>query len=131
MKAYWDTSALIETIRDADLRRRLKEEGGLTRSHSLAEIFSTLTGGNINLRVSAAQASEMISKLADDLSFFDLAPADVLAALKQAKAKGVRGGRVHDFLHAVAAQKSGVKELLTLDQNDFAGLTENITIRQV
>jgi len=131
MKAYWDASALIETIRNADLRKRLKADGGLTRSHSLAEIFSAITGGNINLRVSADQAAEMVSRLADDLSFFDLAPADVLSALKQAKARGIRGGRVHDFLHAVAAEKAGAKELLTLDRNDFADLTDSVTISQV
>jgi predicted nucleic acid-binding protein len=130
MKAYWDTSALIETIKDGDLRRRLKQEGGLTRSHSLAETFSALTGGNINLRVDADQAAEMVSQLANDLSFFDLAPADVISALKKAKAKGVRGGRVHDFLHAIAAEKSGAKELLTLDENDFTGLTA-IAVSQV
>jgi len=131
MKAYWDSSALIETIDNADLRQRLKQEGGLTRSHSLAEIFSALTGGNVRLRVGADQAAEMLSKLADNLSFFDLAPADVLSALKEAKARGVRGGRVHDFLHAVAAEKSGAKQLLTLDRNDFADLTDTVTVEQV
>ncbi len=130
MKAYWDASALVETIRNSDLRQRLKQEGGITRSHSLAEVFSALTGGNINLRVGIDQAAQTAADLAKELSFFDLAPVDILTALKGAKAKGVRGGRVHDYLHAVAAEKSGVKELLTLDQNDFAGLTK-VAIRQV
>jgi predicted nucleic acid-binding protein len=131
MKAYWDASALVETVRDPALRRRLKEQGGLTRTHSLAEVFSAVTGGNINLRVGADQAAEMVSKLADDLSFFDLVPADVIAALKRARAKGVRGGRVHDYLHAVAAEKSGAKQLLTLDRNDFADLTDTVTVEQI
>jgi predicted nucleic acid-binding protein len=40
------------------------------------------------------------------------------------------GGRVHDYLHAVAAQKSGAKKLLTLDENDFNDLTK-VEIEQV
>jgi predicted nucleic acid-binding protein len=131
MKAYWDASALIEALGDPELRQRLKQDGGLTRSHSLAETFSALTGGNINLRVAPDKAAEMVTNIANDLSFFDLAPADVIAALKQAKARGVRGGRVHDFLHAVAAEKSGAKQLLTLDRNDFADLTDTVTVEQV
>jgi predicted nucleic acid-binding protein len=43
--------------------------------------------------------------------------------LKEARKKGVRGGRVHDYLHAVAAEKSGSRKLLTLDRNDFNDLT--------
>jgi predicted nucleic acid-binding protein len=30
---------------------------------------------------------------------------------------------VHDYLHTVAAEKSGAKTILTLDKNDFADLT--------
>ena len=36
-----------------------------------------------------------------------------------------------DFLHAVAAQKAGVEELLTLDENDFEQLLDNLKVRQV
>ena len=124
--------ALVETIRHASLRQRLKQEGGITRSHSLAEVFSALTGGNINLRVGIGpvQRQNDCRDLAKELSFFDLAPADVLMALKEAKEKGVRGGRVHDYLHAIAAEKAGVKELLTLDRNDFVGLTK-VPVSQV
>jgi predicted nucleic acid-binding protein len=64
------------------------------------------------------------------LDFQDLTAAEVLQALKEARKKGVRGGRVHDYLHAVAAEKSGAKKLLTLDKNDFTALTE-VEIEQV
>jgi predicted nucleic acid-binding protein len=45
-----------------------------------------------------------------------------LAALVQAGKVGVRGGRVHDFLHAMAARKACVEKLVTLNKSDFAGL---------
>ena len=33
---------------------------------------------------------------------------------------GVQGARIHDFLHAVAADKTSSDELLTRNTNDFA-----------
>jgi len=44
--------------------------------------------------------------------------------LENAKRLGVRGARVHDFLHAVAAGKAGATKIFTLDKNDFDDLTQ-------
>jgi predicted nucleic acid-binding protein len=130
MKAYWDSSALIETRLDADLRARLKAEGGVTRTHSLAETFSTLSGNPV-LRVSANDAAATIKALAPHLEFVDLTADEVIAGLDRAQSAGVRGGRVHDFLHALAAKKAGSKSLLTLDKNDFHGLVTGLSVEQV
>jgi predicted nucleic acid-binding protein len=130
MKAYWDSSAVIEACNSPVLRARLHRERGLTRTHTLAEVFSTLTGGNLAFRLDADAAAQTVANLATDLDFHDLAAADVLTALKEARKIGVRGGRIHDYLHAVAAQKSGAKKLLTLDKNDFNDLTQ-VEIEQV
>jgi predicted nucleic acid-binding protein len=130
MKPYWDTSALIEACQSAVLRARLHREGGLTRAHTLAEAFSTLTGGNLAFRLDGDAAAQVITGLASDLAFCDLAAGEVLTALRAARKKGVRGGRVHDYLHALAAEKSGATMLLTLDKNDFKDLTK-VEIQQV
>jgi len=123
MKTYWDSSAIVEAWIDGGLRARLHRDGGCTRSHSLAEVFSSFTGGNLEIRLSADDAARTVAQLAGDLDFVDLSADEVLAALKYARAKGVRGGRVHDFLHAVAAEKAGADKIITLDENDFNGLT--------
>jgi predicted nucleic acid-binding protein len=123
MKDYWDSSAVIEACNSPELRARLHRERGFTRTHTLAEVFSTLTGGNLAFRLGADEAAKTVANLASDLDFQDLAAGDVLKALKEARKKGVRGGRVHDYLHAVAAEKSGSRKLLTLDRNDFNDLT--------
>ena len=47
---------------------------------------------------------------------------EMVAALQTAKEKGAQGGRVHDLMHAVAAEKAGADELWTIDENDFVGL---------
>jgi predicted nucleic acid-binding protein len=130
MRAYWDSSAVIEACNSPSLRARLHQERGLTRTHTLAEVFSTLTGGNLAFRLDADGAARTVASLAADLDFQDLTAADVLQALKEARQRGVRGGRIHDFLHAVAAEKSGARTVLTLDKNDFNDLTE-VEIEQV
>src|ERR1700720_888399 len=117
MKTYWDSSALVAASANLTLRTRLHTEGGVTRTHALAETFSALTGGNLALRVDADAAARIVGSLAQDLHFVDLTSKEVLEALKQARKRGVRGGRVHDFLHAVAAEKTKTGRLLTADEN--------------
>jgi predicted nucleic acid-binding protein len=73
----------------------------------------------------------LVHNLAQDLDFVDLTAKEVLAALKLAQERGVRGGRVHDFLHAVAAEKAGAGELLTSDQHDFESLTNSVKVELV
>jgi hypothetical protein len=60
-----------------------------------------------------------------------LSAADMVSALKQAKRKGVRGGHVHDLLHAAAADQSRAQELLTIDVNDFKGLPNRVAVTSV
>ena len=131
MKAYWDSSALVQACSDLELRKRLNTERGWTRTHALAESFSALTGGNLSIRLDAHAAARTLENLAKDLDFVDLSPEETLDAFRQARRRGVRGGRVHDFLHARAAEKSGVDHLLTVDENDFESLTETVEVEQV
>ena len=122
MKAYWDSSALVESVVNDKIKRRLEAERGFTRPHTLAEIFSSLTG-NPATRIETDSAAKILERLAISLDFVELTGPEVLDALKSAREKGVRGGRVHDYLHAMAAEKCGAKKILTLDKNGFAGLT--------
>ena len=82
MKPYWDSSALVAASADLALRTRLRAEGGVTRTHALAETFSALTGGNLALRVDADAAARMVDSLAQDLDFVDLTSKEILDALK-------------------------------------------------
>jgi hypothetical protein len=120
----------VEAVIDPTLRARLKSERGFTRTHTLGEAFSALTG-NPQVRFDADWSAQTIEQLIRDLDFVDLSAPEVVAALKQAKRKGVRGGHVHDLLHAAAADKSGAQDLLTIDVNDFKGLPNRVNIVSV
>lgn len=50
------------------------------------------------------------------------------AALASAHKKGVRGGRIHNYLHAVAAFHAEANILVTLNGKDFKGLIDGIRI---
>jgi predicted nucleic acid-binding protein len=127
VKAYWDSSALVQATVDPALRARLTTEKGFTRTHTLSESFSALTR-NAQSRLDADHAVRVLEQLSMDLEFTDLTAAEVIAALKKAKRKGVRGGHVHDLIHAAAADKCGAQELLTIDINDFSGLPDKAAV---
>lgn len=122
MIAYWDSSAVVEALQDPAIRKRLRLEGGVTRSHTLAEVFSTLTGGRLGFRCQPDDASQMIAEVAGNLKFVELDARETLHALLRCHEQGVRGGLVHDFLHAIAAEKARARKIITLNQKDFIKL---------
>ena len=128
--AYWDASALIEASGLPALRIRLIKEKGLTRRHSLAEVFSALTG-KPHLRLDANTAASLVENLVQDLEFVELTTQDYLEAAKAAQSLGVRGGGIHDFMHAKAAVKAGAQKFLTMDRNDFVRLLPGVPIEQL
>ena len=118
MKTYWDSSALVLALHDGGVRDRLQSGPAITRSHALTEIFSTLTKG-VNFRYSPADAAKLVRDLSHDLDFVELVATDTLKAIDSASINGVRGARIHDLMHAVAAVKAGCSTLITLDHAGF------------
>lgn len=128
MKRYWDSSALIDALHNPTVEKKVFEPDQFTRSHALAEMFSTLTGGRLGLQYHPDDAVKLIAALTSGFGFVELTAEEVKTALSQARKRGVRGGRVHDWLHAVAAKKSGARELVTSNLSDFAGLEDGFTV---
>jgi predicted nucleic acid-binding protein len=98
----------------------------------LSETFSALTGGGFDLvmpdgsrkhrRLSLRAAAAVVSRFHPQLEYVELSADETIAALQTAKDKGAQGGRVHDLMHAVAAEKASADELWTIDEHDFEGL---------
>jgi hypothetical protein len=128
MRTYWDTSALVAALHDEAIRQRLNSGDHFTRSHSLSELFSTLTGGRLGFRYSPDKAALLVEDIAGQLAFKDLTADEVLAGLGQAHKHGVTGGRVHDWMHALAAEKTGASQLLTLNEADFSGMERGFEV---
>jgi hypothetical protein len=128
MKRYRDASALVDALHDSRIERKALESDQWTRAHALTETFATLTGGRLGFRYLPDDAAALIRELAKGMNFIELDAAETLAALETAQRRGVRGGRVHDWMHARAAQKAGVAELLTDNLSDFAGLEDGFSV---
>ncbi|MSU58937.1 MAG: hypothetical protein EXS35_12355 [Pedosphaera sp.] len=128
MKRYWDTSALVDALHDSRIEALATGPDQGTRPHALAEAFSTLTGGRLGFKYLPSDAAALLLELTAGFNFVELNAAEIHSALDEAEKRGVRGGRVHDWLPARAAQKANVTVLLTDNLGDFSGLTGEVQI---
>jgi predicted nucleic acid-binding protein len=124
MKRYWDTSALVNALHDLKLEAKVLEPDQWTRPHTLSEAFSTLTGGRLGFKYTPDDAAALLKNLTNGMHFVELDKKDTLAALASAQKQGIRGGRVHDWMHARAATKAGAAILVTDNGSDFAGMED-------
>ncbi len=123
---YLDASILVAALVDIEpfhrpcARLLLDARPKLARSHGFAETFSTLTGGRLSLRLPASTANRLIQvNLAPRIRAVDLSITEVLDALAESQARGVRGGAIHDFLHLAAAKAAEAETLFTLNLAHF------------
>ena len=129
MKRHWDSSALVDAIEDSRVEALALEKEQYTRPNTLAEVFSTLTGGRLGYKYHPEDAAALIAEITAGMNFVELNAKEVQKALDTAHKQGVRGGHVHDYLHAQAAAKAGVAELLTDNLSDFEDLERGFAVK--
>jgi predicted nucleic acid-binding protein len=101
-----DTSVLLASL-DADEPHHaacdhlLVSAGDpLVYVHALAETFSVLTGGRHGRRLAPSVATRLIEEsVLPFVRVEALSGPDVMAALAECEARGVRGGAIYDGLH--------------------------------
>ena len=130
-RVYWDSSALIAVCEDESVSALFwGRSDGVARSHAFAEMFSTLTGGRLGYRLKSDDAAKLIGEIAGHLKVEDLLGGELLKVLSEARERGVRGGQVHDLVHAAAAIKASCSCLVTYNVRDFEGLYEELEIEK-
>lgn len=91
--------------------------------HALNETFATLTSGSLGFRVDADLAARLIrEQILARAAMVVLDAEEVTDALDKARAHGVRGGAVYDYMHLIAARKGQADVLFTLNLSDFQHL---------
>lgn len=91
--------------------------------HALNETFATLTGGSLGFRVDVDLAARLIrEQIIARATMIVLDAEEVTTELGKARAHGVRGGAVYDYMHLVAARKGKADVLYTLNLADFQHL---------
>ena len=128
MKQALDTSVIVAALDGQDpdhaaCRTLLLSAKFTAWSHALTETFSTLTGGRLGIRINPAVAASILrDKVAPRLAITSLLESDLLSGYENAEARGVRGGAVYDYLHLLAAKKSGASRIYTLNVTDFRAI---------
>ena len=130
MKVLFDTSVLVAAIVEAHPRHsqaaswlkraKSQEIEYLAACHTLAELYSTLSGLPARPRISPADAWRLVQEnVSGSARLIALSAADYAATLQRAAEKGLSGGVIYDALIARAAEKAGADRLLTLNESDF------------
>ena len=126
MMVYLDTSAMVQAF-----GRGIAPEG-ITRSHTLAEFYSTLTGAGVMRIAGGVEKKERFApKIAAQaarttfakIQFKDLTHQEVSDALERAVAENFQGRNIHDWLHCAAAEKAKCAAIVTLNFSDFSAMT--------
>lgn len=126
MNTYWDSSALLDAILEIGNARQTFDKSGskFTRCHALAETFSHQTGGKLGWRMLAEDTAKIIAEFTKHMTIVSLDSKQTLDALLQTRSRGVRGGGIHDFLHAYAAELNGCERIITGNIPDFEHVTD-------
>lgn len=122
---FIDSSILVAAVVSSEEHHRvcdqlLNQQGLGIYSHGIAETFSTLTGGKRGVTMGASPVAQVLE---DDylpvLSTTSLTVAEMLRAMREAQARGLRGGGIYDYLHLVAARKAKARFIYTLNISSF------------
>lgn len=125
MNSFIDTSVLVAAMIEHEgfhgpCRALVAQGEESMYAHGIMETFSTLTGGKKVFRLSAAVAAELLDDhFIPRLTITTLTPVEMLRAMREAEARGVRGGAIFDFLHLVAARKAKAARFYTLNIAHF------------
>lgn len=112
--------------READAEFEAAEEIWIS-THSIAECFSTLTGGRGGLRLTPHDAIEVIHSMINDrVHLVALSLADYETALAAAKETGARGGAIYDVLLLTCARKAQAERILTLNRRHFVAFAPDL-----
>jgi hypothetical protein len=132
LRFYWDSSAIINALVSEKVWNRLQKDEHFTRTHSFSEFFAIMTGRGIEIPgehggssravMSATDAAAWLRKFAGKINVVELDLPAMLDGLDNASAKGVMGGRVYDYGHLMAAEKTSSESLLTRNPGDFTSL---------
>jgi predicted nucleic acid-binding protein len=137
MKAFLDTSVLVATFYaqhehhtpSIDLFLRFDKKEACCASHSLAEIYSVLTGRSGRDRISGDEALLFLADVRDRLTTVSLEPEEYFGAIEASAPLGIAGGGIYDALLAHCAIKAEAKSIYTWNLKDFQRLGPAIAAR--
>ncbi|MDZ7721070.1 MAG: PIN domain-containing protein [Balneolaceae bacterium] len=130
MNVLFDSSALVALlVKDHDDHQRVyqlykeyadRETDLFISTHSIAEVFRTLTWGVEYLNYSANEAHQAIHySILSVFETVDSTKTDYRLVLEFLRQNNLKGPIIYDALIAFASEKVRAKELVTLNTKDF------------
>lgn len=137
MKAFLDTSVLVATFygnhehHDAsiDLFLRYRKNEACCGAHSLAEVYSVLTGRSGRDRVSGDEAMLFLADIRERLTLVALNKDEHFNAIRRTANLGIAGGSIYDALLGHCALKARAGAIYTWNLKHFERLGEEISKR--
>jgi predicted nucleic acid-binding protein len=133
MKILFDTSVLISAMIEAHpmhavsfpwlKRAKAKEFDWAVCSHTLAELYATLTSMPLRPRITPEIAVRLLHEnIEKEAQVVSLTGRDYLAAVKNISKLNLPGAFIYDAIIAQAAEKFKADHLLTHNEKDFSRL---------
>lgn len=124
---FVDTNVIVAAATPSDPRHEAcilalataDRRGGFCSSHSLAEIFSILSGRPGAIRLPPLQAARIVAHIKDRYTIISLTPSEYLVAIGEAARLGQSGGMVYDALLMACARKAKARRIYTLNAQHF------------
>ena len=124
---FMDTSVLICASIPSDSRHEACLDvlctadtlGGICASHSLAELFSNLTGRPRPLRVAPVEAARIVAHTSKRFHFVSLTESEYVQAVEGLARLGHSGGMIYDALILACARKFKATRIYTLNPRHF------------
>lgn len=137
MKALLDTSVLVATFYGDHERHEpsfelfvhQQKRTGFAAAHSLAEVYSVLTGMPGKHRASGDEALLFLANVRERLTIVALDQNEYFTALEASAAAGVAGGGIYDAVLAHCALKAKVQAIYTWNVKHFKRLGPDIAGR--
>jgi predicted nucleic acid-binding protein len=124
---YLDTSAFVRAW------RLKKTPAGITRAHTAAEFYATLTGGITianakgemeRLKFAPREVAEAAQATFAAVTFVDFTGMETLKALTEAAGINVQSANIHDLMHAAVAEREKCKAIVTSNTRHFSTVTK-------
>ena len=137
MKAFFDSSVLIPIFyahherhaASIDLFLGFTKSEGCCAAHSLAEVYSVLTGRAGKDRVSGDEALLFLADVRNRLTVITLNSDEYANAIMEAATLGIAGGGIYDALLGHCALKAKAEKIYSWNVKHFERLRADISKR--
>jgi len=139
VKAFLDTSVLVAAARETDLRHRASRtltirsnpQDACCAAHSLAELYSALTGMRPPNRFRPEQALLVLDQVKSSLLCIALSAEEVFQTVRQTAALKLPGGIIYDALLMACARKADSERIYTWNEKHFRMVAPDLADRIV